>query len=526
MTKIHNPILPGFNPDPSILRVGDDYYIATSTFEWFPGVGIHHSKDLINWRLIMHPLTRTSQLDMLGNMPSCGIWAPCLSYSDGLFYLIYTNTRIYYSNFKDCHNYLVTAKDITGPWSEPIYLNSSGFDPSLFHDDDGRKWFLNMYWDHRKDHNPFSGIILQEYDPKQKKLIGPIKNIFKGTDLKLTEGPHIYKLNGYYYLLTAEGGTEYEHAVTMARSKKIDGPYEIDPTNPVLTSRYNPELELQRAGHASIVQTQNNQWYMVHLCGRPLMRDTDPKRRCMLGRETAIQKCFWTDDGWLRIEGGNTPKVDVDAPGLPEHKFAPEPVRDDFNSDVLNVHFNTPRLPADESWVTLKQRKGFLRLFGRESLASMHKQSLVVRRIQSFKFQAATCLEFEPKTFQQMAGLVLLYDTQNYFYLRVSFDEKLGIHLGILTCDNNTYDEPAKEIPLKQSRCCLRADLDNGSLQFSYSLDEKTWNKIGPVFDASRLADEYCQLGRFTGSFVGICCQDISGSKINADFDYFEYKEL
>jgi xylan 1,4-beta-xylosidase len=147
MTKIQNPILPGFNPDPSILRVGDDYYIATSTFEWFPGVQIHHSKDLVNWKLITHPLTRTSQLDMLGNMPSCGIWAPCLSYCDGLFYLIYTNTRIYYSNHKDCHNYLVTAKDIMGPWSEPIYLNSSGFDPSLFHDDDGKKWLANMLWD-------------------------------------------------------------------------------------------------------------------------------------------------------------------------------------------------------------------------------------------------------------------------------------------------------------------------------------------------------------------------------------------
>jgi xylan 1,4-beta-xylosidase len=274
MAKIYNPILPGFNPDPSIVRVGDDYYIATSTFEWFPGVQIHHSKDLVHWRLLTHPLTRVSQLDLTGNVPSCGVWAPCLSYSDGLFYLVYTNTRIpselitASSNFKDCHNYLVTAKDITGPWSEPVYLNSSGFDPSLFHDDDGRKWLVNMLWDHRKEKNPFAGILLQEYNPKQKKLVGPVKNIFKGTALGLTEGPHLYKYNGYYYLLTAEGGTGYEHAVTMTRSKKIDGHYEVDPINPILTSRYNPELELQKAGHASIVQTQNKQWYMIHLCGR------------------------------------------------------------------------------------------------------------------------------------------------------------------------------------------------------------------------------------------------------------------
>lgn len=174
MKKIKNPILPGFNPDPSIVRVDDDYYIATSTFEWFPGVQIHHSKDLVHWRLLTHPLTRISQLDLKGNISSCGVWAPCLSYSDGLFYLIYTNTRNYHSNFKDCHNYLTTARDIMGPWSEPVYLNSSGFDPSLFHDNNGRKWLVNMLWDHRKGKNPFAGIVLQEYDPKQEKLIGAV----------------------------------------------------------------------------------------------------------------------------------------------------------------------------------------------------------------------------------------------------------------------------------------------------------------------------------------------------------------
>lgn len=527
MTMIHNPILPGFNPDPSILRVGDDYYIATSTFEWWPAVQIHHSKDLVNWRLLTHPITRISQLDLNGNLPSCGIWAPCLSFCDGTYYLIYTNTRVYGSNFKDCHNYLITAKDIMGPWSEPTYLNSSGFDPSLFHDTDGKKWLVNMQWDHRKGKNPFSGIVLQQYDPKLQKLVGPVKNIFKGTEYKLTEGPHLYKVNGYYYLLTAEGGTTFDHLATMARSKNIDGPYEVDPTNPVLTSRFDPKLPLQRAGHASIVQTQNDKWYMVHLCGRPLSSNTEPKRRCVLGRETAIQKCYWTNDGWLRIEGGNTPKVDVEAPALPEHKFKSEPPRDDFDSEILSQHYATLRLPADDSWLSHKERKGFLRMKGRESLASNHNPSLLGRRLQSLKCQATTCLEFEPKHFQQMAGLTFFYDSQNYFYLRVSCDEKLGKHIGLVTSDNNKYDELCDEIKLNEAkRISLRGDFDHGKLQFSYSLDDKNFKPIGPVLDATRLSDEYCVWGKFTGTFAAMCCQDISGTKLHADFDYFEYKEI
>ena len=174
--SIQNPILKGFNPDPSILRVGEDYYIATSTFEWFPGVQIHHSRDLVNWRLLTRPLDRISQLNMIGNPDSGGIWAPCLSYCDGLFYLIYTDMKYWLRDpYKIGTNYLVTAPDIMGPWSEPIPLNFRGFDPSLFHDDDGKKWFVNMVWDHRQQNNRFSGILLQEYDHEQKKLVGPVK---------------------------------------------------------------------------------------------------------------------------------------------------------------------------------------------------------------------------------------------------------------------------------------------------------------------------------------------------------------
>ena len=185
--KIQNPVLKGFNPDPSILRVGDDYYIATSTFEWFPGVQISHSRDLQNWRVISHPLDRYSQLDLRGCPNSGGVWAPCLTYDNGIYYLIYTNTRHWTGAYKDTPNYLVTAENIEGPWSEPIYLNSSGFDPSLFHDDDGRKWLVNMLWDYRAEKHSFAGIVLQEYSVTEKKLVGPVTNIFPGTKLQMVE---------------------------------------------------------------------------------------------------------------------------------------------------------------------------------------------------------------------------------------------------------------------------------------------------------------------------------------------------
>src|SRR6476660_9863238 len=254
MTAIRNPILRGFNPDPSIVRVGDDYYVATSTFEWFPGVQIHHSRDLIHWRLLTRPLHRPAQLNLLGDPDSCGIWAPCLTHADGLFYLIYTDVKRYGrtsqpgsagASLRDFHNYLVTSPSIDGEWSDPIALNSSGFDPSLFHDEDGRKYLLNMLWDHRPGRTRFAGIVIQEYSASRRALIGERLNIFAGTALGFTEAPHLYKRNGYYYLLTAEGGTGWGHAVTMARSRELTGPYELHPEVDILTSRNRPDIELQ-----------------------------------------------------------------------------------------------------------------------------------------------------------------------------------------------------------------------------------------------------------------------------------------
>ena len=523
--KIKNPILPGFNPDPSIVRVKDDYYIANSTFEWFPGVSIHHSKDLVNWELIGYGLNSTKYIDLLGNPTSGGVWAPCLSYSDGLFYLVYSDVKTMKGPYKDVHNYLITARDIKGPWSEPIYLNSSGFDPSLFHDDDGKKWLLNMRWNHRfTDARRFGGIIMQQYDPNAKKLIGSIKTIFTGSEIGKTEGPHIYKYNGYYYLMTAEGGTGLEHAVTLARSKNLQGPYEIHPDNPILTSKDKPDLKLQRAGHASLVETQNGQWYIVHLCSRPVM----PQKRCVLGRETAIQKVKWDPDGWLRMETGtNSPIVSVPSPGLPPCPFEPEPARDDFDSDKLNLHFNTLRIGADESWLSLTQRPGHLRMYGRESLGSKHRQSLIARKITSLNCTAQTCVEFEPEIYQQAAGLICLYDTQNYYYLKITHDEDAGRCITVCFSQNDSYTELGPyPFPPEHKLCHLKAEIKYDKLYFSYSLDGKKWHKIDQAFDITTLSDEFCNEGSFTGAFVGLCVQDLTSQRIKADFDYFEYMAL
>ncbi len=534
MPDIRNPILPGFNPDPSIIRVGDDYYIATSTFEWFPGVQIHHSRDLVNWRLLTRPLRRESQLNMLGDPDSCGVWAPCLTYSGGLFWLAYTDVKRYGrtsqtgasgASLRDFHNYLVTAQQIDGDWSDPVYLNASGFDPSLFHDEDGRTYLAQMLWDHRTGHNRFPGIILQEYSPSERRLTGRRELIFRGTDIGFTEGPHIYRRNGYYYLLTAEGGTGWGHAVTLARSRDIWGPYELHPDKYILTSRGFPLAELQRAGHGDIVETQSGETYMVHLCGRPL-----PTRgRCTLGRETAIQKMQWKSDGWLyHGTGSAAPRFTFPAPALAPHEWPASEARVHFSHLTLSPDFQWLRSPFPDELFSLTERPGWLRLYGRETIGSLFRQSLVARRQQSHVCSIATYIEFEPEHYQQMAGLVCYYNASKFHYLHVSHDEVNGKHLRVMSAlpdqpSADAFTEPiqlAGEGPLE-----LRADIRFDTLRFAYRRPGEEWNWLAQTFDASILSDEATAPGlpNFTGAFVGMACQDVSGAAKPADFLWFEY---
>ncbi|MGW9230472.1 glycoside hydrolase family 43 protein [Pseudorhizobium sp. NPDC055634] len=535
---IRNPILPGFNPDPSICRVGEDYYIATSTFEWYPGVQIHHSRDLVNWTLVRRPLERQSQLDMRGNPDSCGIWAPCLSYADGLFWLVYTDVKRYDGNFKDAHNYIVTAPRIEDEWSDPVYVNSSGFDPSLFHDDDGRKWFVNMQWNHRTESyggapkSPaFDGILLQEWDPQTKALKGPIRNIFAGSPLGLVEGPHLFKRNGWYYVTTAEGGTGYNHAVTMARARSIDGPYEMHPNLHLITSKDAPDAVLQRAGHGQYVETPDGQAYHTHLCGRPM----PPKRRCTLGRETALQKCVWKDDDWLYLaQGGVVPEVDVPAPTDVEPNEQPVRIETQFSPGPLPMEFQWLRTPQPERIFSLSERPGHLRLYGRESIGSWFEQALVARRQEHHSFRAETTIDFTPDTYQQVAGLTHYYNRHKFHAVVVTLHERLGRVVTIFSCPGDFPHGrmvfPADSgVSIPDGPVDLAMEIRENDLQFSWRAGgSNDWQALGPALDAGVISDEggRGEHGSFTGAFAGMVAFDTSGRGRPADFSRFVYEAL
>lgn len=553
--KIQNPILRGFHPDPSIVRVGGDYYLATSTFEWWPGVRLHHSRDLKNWELIEYPLNRMSQLDLRGVGASQGIWAPCLTYDNGVFYLVYTVVKAFYCNMYDTNNYLVTARDIHGPWSEPVALNNFGFDPSLFHDDDGRKYMVSMVTDHRVPKKYAGRLILQEYDPTRQKMTGPVRDIYKADKIFL-EGPHIFKRNGWYYLFSADTGTGEAHGQTIQRSKTIWGPYEMYQADfmertseyeaySILTSRHHEDLLLQKSGHCDLVETPEGEWYAVHLCGRALKDRNAPDaqrfpncRRYMIGRETAIQKMRWTEDDWLVLDcGKNTPEIFVEAPGkekeAEEAKIAASGVgylplvRDEFDKPVLDLDYQSLRIPMDERYISLTARPGWLRMYGRSGLASKFSQTLLARRMTEYRMEAAACMEFEPDVFKQMAGLILMYDTDNYLYLHVSFDEDCGKCITLLKAENKKYEYLTDYLPVKADRpIYLKLRIWESSVQFFYGYEEGETGKIGPVVNASFLSDEACNEGWFTGTMIGICCQDLTGFGKYADFDWFEVKNL
>lgn len=517
--KINNPILKGFNPDPCIVKAEDTYYIAVSSFEWLPGVRVYESKNLVDWAHLTDILT--TQVDLKGNPSNCSIWAPQLSYSDGQFHLVYTDVKSTQRPFKDAHNYLISSSSIHGPWSEPVYLNSSGFDPSLFHDEDGKKWLLNALWDYRMTtSNKSSGIVLQEYDPIEKRLVGSFKKIFDCTELKKTEAPHIYKKDGYYYLITAEGGTGIEHSVTVARSRSIEGPYEVDPEFPMMTSSGDPEWPMQCAGHGSLIKTDDDEWYMAHLMTRPL-----DGNHAILGRETSLQKVIWNDEGWLRLaHGGVLPALEVETPkgytGRPTERASD--FYDDFSAQSLNKEWNTLRISASEDWLTLKERPGYLRLYAGESVQSVFDQHLIAKRQEDFHFIAKTELSFEPMHYLQMAGLLLYLNTENYLYLCITHDEKQGKVLRSMKSVDGVFELSDQIVGLNtDENVILSVEADHGHAQFSYNKEDAEPTLFGDKQDITFLS------GGFTGDFIALAVQDMNQFKgCHADFTYFDYKGL
>ncbi|MBX9138608.1 MULTISPECIES: glycoside hydrolase family 43 protein [unclassified Clostridium] len=539
---IKNPILPGFNPDPCICRKGEDYYMAVSSFEWFPGIPVYHSKDLKNWELYSHVLTDDVAVD-LKKLPSAkGIWAPCLTYceKEDLFYVVYGVMNSMNARYFDVDNYLITAKDIKGPWSESVYIHSSGFDASILHDYDGRKYIVSLEWETREGYEKPGAICMVEYSSEKKEIVGYPKRIWSGgTDRGCIEAPHLTKRGDYYYIMCAEGGTGYGHSVTMGRAKEVWGPYEGDPTNPILTSipgdfyerhdpdhlkpkYFNPESVLQKSGHGSYVETQLGEVYLVHHTARPFV----PELRCTLGRETAIQKMKWTDDGWLRMyDDLNLAKEYVAESKLPEYKVPQIPNFDDFDGEELGLQYYAPRI-APSSFADVKARPGFVRIRGQESRCSLNKVSILARKLTSVYAKVTTKMEFKPEVHQHSAGLIMYYDNMNYIYLRKYYSETLGQSaLSIIHLENGEKTEFLNtRISVDECPIYLRLNVEGRQSYFEWSYDGEAYNKIGKVFDTTKFSDEYCKYGEFTGTFVGMTCADRVLHKHYADFDFFNYE--
>lgn len=518
-----NPILRGFNPDPSFCRVGGDYYIATSTFEWYPGVQIHHSRDLVNWTLVSRPLNRAALLDMRGNPDSGGVWAPCLTHADGKFWLVYTDVKRLDGAFKDAHNYITSCETIDGTWSDPRYVNSSGFDPSLFHDEDGRKWFVNMRWNHRwkgtgvnAANDRFDGIELQEWSP-ERGLFGPRHDIYAGTDLGLTEAPHLFRRGDWYYLTVAEGGTGYDHAVTMARARQITGPYETHPAKHVITARFAPSNPIQRMGHGQYVEGHDGRHWHSFLCGRP-QRGEDGKPFCATGRETGLAEVEWRDD-WLWLKSGGM-VADTDLPLTAE--VAPSvAMRHDFRGDSLPLEFQWLRSPYPER--LFRMTGNGLRLIGRESLGSWHEQSLVARRQEEAAYWAEAVFDAEPPSWQQAIGLTTYYNRHKFHAALITSEGGRRV-VSLVSCLGDWQREQLTfhgQFPLPEGSVRLSVDVDGPRQQFFAN-----GQTVGPVLDASLISDEggKGEHASFTGAFVGMVAYDMTGQGWSGDVTAFEYR--
>ncbi len=517
-TEIQNPVLCGFNPDPCILRVGDTYYIATSTFEYYPGVQISASKDLVNWKVVAHPINK-DKLDLIGVPQGGGVWAPCLSHDGQKFYLVYSKVTIWSKGpFKDVENYIITADTVEGKWSDPIRLNADGFDASLYHDDDGTKYYMSVRWDYRKDEvGQFSGIILTKLDPETLQPTEPYVKIFAGSDYGKVEAPHIYKHDGYYYLFTAEGGTNVEHAQTVARSKNIYGPYELHPMKHMITS-YRTDCYLQKAGHGSMVEDGQGNWYYAHLCGRKQVKDN-----CVLGRETAIQNMIWKD-GWPMLANGtNHPSDTFTVPYAVQKEKAEEQIP--FNTYTLENIFQSVRVPMDGKYQILSPNR--IRIQGGESVCSAHNQNLLAVRQQHFAFHAQVDVDFTPELFSHLAGLIYRYNEENLYLLYISRDDVTGKRcLLMMSMIQNSFrmSEPLAYFDeTEQVTLGLDVRFDKG--RFTYTVGGKT-ESCGYEIEPAYLSDEgACPMG-FTGAFVGMYVGDFANHRHTADFSNFIYRPI
>jgi len=497
------PVIAGMAPDPSVCRVGEDYYLVTSTFEYFPGVPIYHSKDLIHWRLIGHALTRRSQLPLVRLTRNGGIWAPTIRYHDGTFYLVTTLKTEGHGNF------FVYTKDPAGEWSDPVDLDQGGIDPSLFFDDDGKVYLTTG------GGNCATRICQSEIDIKTGKRLSEIKPLWNGTGGSSPEGPHLYKVNGYYYLMIAEGGTEYGHGETIARSRSPWGPFEANARNPILTHRNFKASPIQGTGHADLIQAHDGSWWTVFLGFRPATRMAHH-----LGRETFLAPVTWSEDGWPVVNGTGTVTPHMQVKTLPQTAWF-ESARDDFSSARLDLAWNSVRNLEAARW-SLKERTGWLRLKGSAfTLADAETPPVFLGRRQQFlDSEMETEVDFTPRRAGEEAGVALRMNDRHHY----EFGVRLGEHGRevFLRYAIGGIQTVAATRPIDSGLVRLRVRSYPEIYRFSYAVGDHSYIDLGGVetrYLASEVADG------FNGVFVGMFATGNGrDSSVPADFDWFEIK--
>lgn len=501
-TGYKNPIVSGFHPDPSVCRVGDDFYLVTSSFEYFPGVPIFHSKDLIHWEQIGHCLTRPSQLPLEKCYPSGGIFAPTIRYSKGIFYMITTNISR--------GNFIVYTKDPAGEWSEPIWLKQKGIDPSLYFE--GDKCYMTS--------NPNNTIYLSEINPITGEQLSESKPLWSGTGGRYPEAPHLYKKDNWYYLLVAEGGTEYGHKVTIARSRNMYGPYESNPSNPILThinmnAQSNP---IQGTGHADIVQASDSSWWMVCLAFRP-----QTGQHHLLGRETFLAPVRWDKNAWPVVNGDGTIALNMDVQTLPLQPVKKVSFTTEFDSEKLGFEWNYLRNPNTRNY-SLSERKGFLRLKSTPiTLDEADSPTFVGRRQEHIKFTATTALNLNNAQTGDESGLTVLMSNRYHYDLAIQQDANgkrflvLKYRLGKMM-----HTEAKVAVPNQQIFLQVKGTPDEYS--FYYSLNGTSFQLLGSM-NCSFISSETA--GGFTGVYLGLYSSSKNAkSKAYADFDRFDYQPL